>query len=434
VALGIAFALTVMGDPVSAVTYAVEAALRALGGDAARLLAAVALVVAATGLLVASYHRLVAAFPRGGGAAAATAAGFGPGWALVPLGALLVDDTLTVALSAAEAATALGASWSALAPWRLVLALAATGLVAGLSCLGDRGRGFFAGLTALFVGVSGLVPARGLAGPATPAPPPAHPAGLGALLRAYSVSLAMATGVEAPASALGGLGPLPPAALRALGQATLWGTLAVVGSLTLAMAALVRHTGVPLPALGGTLVAAAVRRAVGPGPLFAAFQATSSLLLLAAASSGFAAGSGLLAALARDGGALLPTWLGRANRHHAPVAALLVVLAAASLVLLAADARPEVLVTFYAVAVFLAVLPAELALAREAARRRAWGAAALHGVTAAVAAATLAVDAARGRPLASLAAAGTVAAVLYARWRRRGRPGDPGRAEAAAAA
>ena len=59
--------------------------------------------------------------------------------------------------------------------------------------------------------------------------------------------------------------------------------------------------------------------------MFAFFQLTSGLLLLAAASSSFQAGPGLLKALARtatngkDGS--VPRVLGRTNKHHTPVAA-----------------------------------------------------------------------------------------------------------------
>ena len=101
----LAFAFAVMGDPVSSVAYAIEAALRALDGRLALLLPTMALVVAIIGLVIANYHRLVARFPGGGDAAAAGTA-FGEGWAFLPLGALIVDYALTIAISVAAAASA----------------------------------------------------------------------------------------------------------------------------------------------------------------------------------------------------------------------------------------------------------------------------------------------------------------------------------------
>ena len=59
----IAFAFTVMGDPVSSVAYAIEAALRALDGDLALLIPTMAIVVAIIGLVISNYHRLLGRFP-----------------------------------------------------------------------------------------------------------------------------------------------------------------------------------------------------------------------------------------------------------------------------------------------------------------------------------------------------------------------------------
>ncbi|MGA7965403.1 MAG: hypothetical protein WCB49_05890, partial [Gammaproteobacteria bacterium] len=63
VVLLIAFAFSVMADPVSSVAYAIEAALRALGGRLDLLVAAMGAVVFVVALVVASYHQLVARFP-----------------------------------------------------------------------------------------------------------------------------------------------------------------------------------------------------------------------------------------------------------------------------------------------------------------------------------------------------------------------------------
>src|SRR5947208_6975373 len=77
----LAFAFAVMGDPVSSVAYAIEAALRALHGDLGLLLATVGVVLAIIALVSVNYHHLYARFPEGGGDAAATGAAFGEGWA-----------------------------------------------------------------------------------------------------------------------------------------------------------------------------------------------------------------------------------------------------------------------------------------------------------------------------------------------------------------
>jgi len=88
-----------MGDPVSSVAYAIEAALRALHGDLLLLLPAMGIVLGIIALVSINYHQLYGRFPDGGGDAAAAGRAFGDGWAFVPLGALIVDYALTITIS-----------------------------------------------------------------------------------------------------------------------------------------------------------------------------------------------------------------------------------------------------------------------------------------------------------------------------------------------
>ena len=62
----VAFAFAVMGDPVSSVAYAIEAALRALHGDLGLLLVTMGLVLGIIVLVSVNYHQLYARFPEGG--------------------------------------------------------------------------------------------------------------------------------------------------------------------------------------------------------------------------------------------------------------------------------------------------------------------------------------------------------------------------------
>src|SRR5690348_5242703 len=146
----LAFAFAVMGDPVSSVAYAIEAALRALDGRLDLLLPTMALVVGIIALVIANYHRLVARFPGGGDAAAAGVA-FGEGWAFLPLGALIVDYALTIAISVAAAASAVIAYAPGAEPARVELALGLLAAVAGLTWFGHLGRALFALMTISFV-------------------------------------------------------------------------------------------------------------------------------------------------------------------------------------------------------------------------------------------------------------------------------------------
>lgn len=64
--LFVAFAFTVMADPVSSVAYAIEAALVHLDGDLASILPTMALVVGTIGIVAAGYHQVIRRFPGGG--------------------------------------------------------------------------------------------------------------------------------------------------------------------------------------------------------------------------------------------------------------------------------------------------------------------------------------------------------------------------------
>src|SRR5438128_4052843 len=132
-----------MSDPVSSVAYAIEAALRALHGDLALLLPTMALVVGIIALVITNYHQLVARFPEGGGAAAAAGRAFGEGWAFIPIGALIVDFVLTIAISAAAGASALIQFVPSLASARIVLTVALLASVAALTWFGHIGRMVF---------------------------------------------------------------------------------------------------------------------------------------------------------------------------------------------------------------------------------------------------------------------------------------------------
>jgi hypothetical protein len=432
----LAFAFAVMGDPVSSVAYAIEAALRALDGRLSLLLPTMAVVVAVIGLVIANYHRLVARFPGGGDAAAAGAA-FGEGWSFLPLGALVVDYALTIAISAAAASSAIIAYRPALEPGRVGIALVLLAAVGGLTWFGHGGRALFALMTISFVGVGTLVLAVGLVAPHTHGHAPLHPAGTGgsalpAILLAFPVAMALATGVEAPSSAVAQLGQLDRAGRVSFGRVTLWLTLGIVAWLTIGLTVVAVRLRVGIPPADSTQIAEVARAAVGPGVLFAAFQLTSAVLLLAAASSSYQAGPGLLKALSRGGGSgigILPAPLGAANRHHTPYWGVVVFFAAAAVVVVAAGGREQELVLFYAVAVFVSFLFGLLSMARFSRREGARAFLALNVVSIAAVTVTLLVNLRRGYPLASLGAACAIALVLHALWAAAGRPGGVSEAE-----
>jgi hypothetical protein len=424
-----AFAFAVMADPVSSVAYAIEAALRALNGHLNLLLPTMGIVIGIIALITANYWQLVRAFPRGGGSPEAAGRAFGEGWSFLPIGALIVDFALTIAISIAAAASALIDYLPALAPARIPIALGLVLVVALVTWFGHGGRLVFAAMTCLFIVAAVAVLALGWTSPhvthaSAPITGSASPA-LVAVILAFPVAMALATGTEAPATSIAQLGQLDNRGRYRFGRGTLALTVGIVGGLTLALTALAVHLHVGIPGDNETQIGNLAAAAAGRGALFAFFQLSSGLLLLAAASSSFQAGPGLLKALAGGGGGgagLLHPRLGVVNKHHTPMAAVAVYAAISALIVLAAGGQEQELVLVYAVAVFVSFLAGLLAMARFSHRRGARALTAMNVVGAATVAFTLVVNLARGYPLLAIAGTVLVAAGLHWRWVRAGRP------------
>ena len=438
-ALLLGFSFAVMADPVSSVAYAIEAGLRALHGHLHLLIATMAMVLAIIFLVRLNYTQLIKRFPQGGGAVAATASAFGESWAFAPLGALIVDFVLTISISTAAAASAVIAYFPRLASQRTLIAVLLTCLVAGLCVFGHGGRLIFAVMTGAFIAVGFLVAVIGFAAPHTRAFD-AHPATTGpasalTVLLAFPVAMALATGVEAPSSAIAQLGQLDDRGRERFGRITLWLTFAFEGSLTLLIAVLAVRLRAGIPRPDSTMIADVAQASVGRGGLFALFQLTSSLLLLAAAASSFQAGPGLLKALARrplgngESVGILPPLMGRTNRHHTPYWSLAIYLLVSVIVVVAAGGRDQELILFYAVAVFIAFLCGLLSMARFSRQDGKGVGWVVNVFGAAVVIFTLAVNLRRGYPIFSLLAAAAIAFGLHTLWVRSGRPRGVAHAE-----
>jgi hypothetical protein len=442
-ALFIAFAFTVMADPVSSVAYAIQAALAELDGDLIDLAPTMTLVVATIAIVAATYHQLIRRFPEGGGGARSVASAYGDGWAFIPLGALLVDFTITVGISCAAGASAIIAYIPELAPGRVALALGLTGLVAVGISFGHRGRLAFATATLAFLALAGVMIVSGAIGGSSvearagEAQPLFADASLVPVLLAMPLAMALATGIEAPSDAIAQLGQLGRSDRRRFGQWTIWLTVGIVGALTLGIAALAVGLGVGLPPSDSTLLAEVAHTTIGKGVLFAAFQGASALLLLAAAGSSYLAASGLLKALALLGASaeddgLVPRRFARTNRFHTPQWGIGVVLVASAALIAIADGRDQEIVQFYAVSVFAGFLAALLGCARLSLRDRNWAALSINVIGVGLVTFVLALNASRTDGAIALGASALVASYLYLVWVRRGRPAGVAEAEISA--
>ena len=431
--LFIAFAFTVMADPVSSIAYAIESALRHLDGNLGELFLAMVLVIATIAVIAATYHQLIRRFPEGGGGARSVGTAYGDAWAFIPLGALLVDFVITVAISCAAGASAIIAYVPGLEAGRVLLALVLTSLVAAGISFGHRGRVAFASATLLFLVLAVVVIAAGAFGPAQP-PMNAKPhsslfadAALIPALLAMPLAMALATGIEAPSDAIAQLTGLDRRDRRRFGQWTIWLTVGIVGVLTVGITALAVTQGVGLPPSDSTLLAEIARASVGDGAVFAAFQAASALLLLAAAASSYLAASGLLKALALVGrnsaeGGLVPGRFAVLNRHYVPPWGILLVLVASAALIAMAGGRDQEIVRYYAVSVFAGFLGATLGCARLSHRDGRRGELIVNLAGVALVAFVLALNVVRPAGVIVLSVAGLVAGYLYMVWIRRGRP------------
>lgn len=426
--LFVAFAFTVTADPVSSVAYAIEAALVELDGDLAHLLPTMALVVATIAIVAGTYHQLIGRFPSGGGGPEGVAAAFGEGWAFLPLAALLIDFTLTAAISSAAAASAMISYLPELAGGRLPIAVGLAIVVALGISLGHRGRVVFATATLMFLLGALVVTVGGLEASPVPGsePPPLLGDGAGiAVLLAMPLGMALATGIESPSNAIGQLSGLSRRGRRLFGQLTIWLLVAIVGGLTLVVTALAVSLGIGAPPEDSTLLAEIARRASGGGPTFAAFQVLTALLLLAAAASAYAASSGVLRALALHADSepgLIPDRFAVVNRFLVPHWGVAAIAATTCGLLVLAGGRETGIVGFYAVAVFISFVAALAGCARLSWRDgNRWAfavnCAGLVPVTYVLLANALRIDG-----IVSITGTLVLALALWASWVRRGRP------------
>src|SRR5204862_2831635 len=182
----------------------------------------------------------------------------GEAWSFLPIGALVVDFVLTIAISVSAASSAVIAYVPSLAGVRVPMALALLVGVAGLTWFGHVGRAVFAAMTLFFVAIGAVVVIGGLGTTGV-----AHHAGGGAstapagiaVLLAFPVAMALATGVEAPSTAVAQLGQLDVAGRRRFARITLWLTLGIVGALTLGLAGVAVKLGIGIPPAHSTQIA-----------------------------------------------------------------------------------------------------------------------------------------------------------------------------------
>ena len=359
-------------DALSSVAYATEAALGILilGGSAALTLS-LPITLAIIGLIaivVLSYRQAIAAYPEGGGSYVVARDNLGRNVGLVAAAALLIDYTLTAAVSLMAGTQALSSLDPSLLAFEVPIALLLLVLVgwANLRGLREAGR-VFALPTYAFVVMILLLTVAGLRdltfhhgwSPDAPTFTAAlQPIGLFLILRAFSSGCSAMTGIEAIANGVQVFHEPAPLNARK--------TLLVMGILLSAMFLAISTMGfmygvVPNPDI--TVLAQIGQRVFGGGSvLYWILQISTLLILVLAANTAFSGFPRLAAMLAEDH--CLPTQMKLLGDRLVYQNGIGVLVAITALIIVICRGDTTVAVNLYALGVFTAFTLSQLGLVR----------------------------------------------------------------------
>ncbi|MFQ5662518.1 MAG: APC family permease [Terriglobia bacterium] len=357
-------------DNLSSTAYATEEILLALtAGAAAGLVVPLAYAVPIglaiallTLIVVISYGQTLHAYPTGGGAYTVAKENLGVTAGLVAGSSLLIDYSLTVAVSVTAGVAALTSALPQLYDYRVYLCLGALGLVllANLRGVRESAR-LFAGPIYLFVTSAYLLIIAGLiryataeVAPASPAPAAAAPlsplwsfALVFLLLRAFASGCAALTGIEAVATGVKVFRPPVSrnAAVTLYILATLLGTL-FLGITVLAYLYHVR------PIEGQTVLSQLGRAVFAAGPIYYILQGATMLILILAANTSFTGFPRLASVMAQD--RFLPRQLANLGDRLVFSNGILILGGMAAVLIYLFDAQVHRLIPLYMVGVFTA--------------------------------------------------------------------------------
>ena len=263
-------------------------------------------IVLLLAILVFSYRQVIDAYPMGGGAYAVSRANLGAHVSLVAAASLVVDYTLTVAVSIAAGVASLQSAFPSLngATIPLCLGILLFIMVLNLRGLGETARAFLLPTLLFIVGLLAII-AIGLI----------HPLGLNEsqlgksqlpttgfkavtfllILKAFSAGCSALTGVEAIANGT----PLfrEPRTVRAKRTELLLGL--ILGAMLLGLAVLAKRWQIG-PRTGQTVLSQIMAMSVGRGWAYYIISITITVVLALAANTSFGGLPVLASLVARD--------------------------------------------------------------------------------------------------------------------------------------
>ncbi|HMK64114.1 MAG TPA: APC family permease [Acidimicrobiales bacterium] len=347
-------------DALTSVAYGPEAIIVVLavaGAGALRLVLPITIaIVTLLAILVFSYRQVIEAYPNGGGAYAVSRANFGPRPALVAAASLVVDYTLTVAVSVAAGVGALTSAFPSLSPATLPICLGILAFVTVLNLrgLGEAARAFLLPTLVFIVGLLAIIAvglvhplALHVAQPGRSLIPSTGLQAVGALLvlKAFSAGCSALTGVEAIANGV----PLfkQPRVKRAKRTEFLLG--GILGAMLLGLGVLARrwHVG---PRSGQTSLSQIMAYAVGRHWAYYVVSLTITIVLALAANTSFGGLPVLASLLSRDN--YLPHLFSLRGDRQVFSIGIWCLAAMSAALLVAVDGDTETLIPLFAIGVF----------------------------------------------------------------------------------
>ena len=365
-------------DNLSSVAYATEEILRVLllaGAGALAFSVPIGLLIGAViGIVILSYRQNIAAYPQGASDYIVAKDNLGVFPGLTAGAALLIDYTLTVAVSVSAGVAALTSAFPRLYPYRVALGSGLVVLIAVANLRGLRESGrVFAVWSYLFIAGYLLLMLYGFAGfalgdrpPVTAPLPPAPPLGeigLLLLLRAFASGAVALTGIEAVSDGITAF--KPPEVRNAQTVLVALGLIMITLFVGITMLAAAHQI---IPRDEETVVSQLAREVFGGGLLYYFIQGVSVVILALAANTAFADFPRLAFFMARDG--YLPRqFASRGDRLVFSNGVIILGVAASALIALF-HGSTHLLIPLYALGVFTSFTLSQVGMVRRWLTRR----------------------------------------------------------------
>ncbi len=259
------------------------------------------------GIVALSYSQVVRGYPGGGGSYAVAKDNLGTLPGLVAGSSLVVDYTLTVAVSTAAGVAAIISAVPSLHPFRVELAVASVLIITIANLRGLRESGtYFAVPAYLFILSLGALIVTGMAklalGQDLTVSAPPHPVEIGGgtvglflILRAFASGSTALTGIEAVSNGV----PTFKAPESRNANITLGWMVAILTFFFIGLTVLAHQMHV-VPSTSLTVVAQIAQGVFGKNVFFYTVQISTMMILLLAANTSFAGLPALASVMARD--------------------------------------------------------------------------------------------------------------------------------------